>query len=131
MKKIISGLALSGLFLFSAGAASANPMDIAFANTIVMTAITEKGEMPVKYFYEPDGTLTLDFGNGKTSSGSWEIKGDEVCTTFSMRRPGADKAASQTSCSPVERMENAKIGDTWEFSPSEKITIRGEVVAGR
>lgn len=131
MKKLIPGLALSSLFLFSAGTANANPMDIAFANTIVLTAITERGESAVKYYYEPDGTVSLDFGSGTTTSGTWAVNGDEVCTTYSMARPGADEPTAQQNCSPLERMESAQIGDRWEFSPSEKITIRGEVVAGR
>jgi hypothetical protein len=131
MNKLLSSLALSGLFLVSAGPVSASPMDIAFANTIVLTAVTERGETAAKYYYEPDGTVTVDFGTGTPSNGTWSVVGDEVCTSYSMMRPGADKPMEQKNCSPVTRMESAQIGDTWEFSPSDKITIKGEVVAGR
>ncbi len=131
MNKLISSLALSSFFLLGAGAANANPMDIAFANTIVLTAVTERGESAAKYYYEPDGTVTINFGSGDAVDGAWAVEGDEVCTTYSMMRPGAPEPSEQKNCSPVARMESAQIGDTWEFSPSEKITIKGEVVAGR
>ncbi len=132
MKSLVKSVIVTSMILGGASAAYAGPMDVAFENTIVMTAETARGGGSMRFLYEPDGTVAISMeGSDSTIQGTWEIKDDEVCTTYSAPRPGANEPATQVMCTPLEHMANAKVGDTWQFSPSEKITIKGEIVAGR
>ena len=126
MKKVFNSLLVSGLVLGGATAAQAADLSILFENTVEMSASMNGGAaMTSQYHYNADGTVHVVTPQGE-SSGTWAVNGDEMCTN--LKSPNGQE---QKICNPVADMEGASIGDSWEFSPAEGLTIKGALVAGR
>ena len=125
MKTILKTLAVSGLVLGGAVSAQAADLSVLFANTVKMDVTLPSGStMSSTYLYNEDGTVDITAGD-RTSQGTWEIKGDQMCMTVT------GPQGAQEICNPVAEMEGAAPGDTWSFSPAEGMTIDGSIVAGR
>ena len=126
MNKILKTFLVSGLVLSAASAAQAEvDMSVLFENTVVLTAVTADREIATNYHYNPDNTVHIVIGE-RDASGSWELKGDDLCTTFT-----SPQGQAQEMCAPASELTGATPGSTWEFSPAEGLTIKGELVAGR
>ena len=123
MKLLVEFATVCACLLGAIGAAQAGEVDALFGNTVVLTAVTADREIVTKYYYQPDGTVTLDSG-GK---GTWEIRGAQFCTSLTSPETGQ----TRDMCSPLAQMANAAPGATWQFSPTENVTVKGELVAGR
>ncbi len=125
MRSLVKGLVVSALALGATGTGTvwAGDLDVIFGNTVALTVVAGGREMTTKYYYNADGTVTTD----GAAEGTWEARGDEFCQSLT------DPQSGQTRhmCNPLEEMTVAQPGDTWQFSPSEGITIKGEIVAGR
>ena len=110
-------------FVGLSAAAQAANLDLILNNTIKLTTQAGGQTIESNLLYQADGSITGAAG----PAGSWEVKGDQLCTTLNR----ANNGASTTACSPLAAAENTKIGDTWTFAPADAVTITGELVAGR
>ena len=130
MKKVFSSLIVSGVIFGSASVAQAETdLSLLFDNTVKMTAVTGGTEMETTFKFNQDNTvdLVMALPNGeREATGTWEVRGEELCTQFT----GGPQGQSEM-CNPVAELAGAAPGDKWEFSPSDAITIKGEVIAGR
>ena len=130
MKKTFSSLIVSGLILGSASVAQAETdLGVLFDNTVKMTAVTGSMEAVTTFKFNKDNSvdLVMTLPNGdRESTGTWEVRGEELCTKFT----GGPQGDAEM-CNPLAEMAGAAPGDKWEFSPSDAITIKGEVIAGR
>jgi len=131
MNKVFSSLIASGLILGTASVAQAETdLSLLFDNTVKMTAVTGGTEMETTFKFNQDNTvdlvMALPSGGEREAEGTWEVRGEELCTKFT----GGPQGEAEM-CNPVAEMAGAAPGDKWEFSPSDAITIKGEVIAGR
>jgi len=115
-------LTLAAAVGLSAAAQAAN-LDTLLNNSVQLTTEVGGQNIVSKLMYNADGTISG--ANG--SAGTWEVKGSELCTTLTRAQTGE----GFTGCSPLAAAEGTKVGDTWAFSPSDAVTISGELVAGR
>ena len=101
-------------------------VEVLYGNTVELTTITPEGESTMQLFYNPDGTVVTDDGKKYT----WNVTDDKFCTQFTFV-PKNGEALRQNACSPLSTLDGAAPGDTWEASPSEGVTIKGKIIAGR
>lgn len=115
----IAALALSALV---ASAFAADPMAGYYGNTLVVSG--PKGER--KMMYNADHTYSSTDAEGKAASGTWEVKGAELCTT--RLQPPPDKP-NDAHCRPLAA--DKKAGDSWQAPGRNGETMTFKVVAGR
>lgn len=93
----------------SAGAAMAG--DEVMASRFGNTTITSDGSgMTSKIYYEADHSFTGVQGEQQLA-GTWEVKGSQVCLTFSSEAP---PGYPNPICTPVA---NHAVGETWSAGP--------------
>ncbi|WP_312688468.1 hypothetical protein [Brevundimonas nasdae] len=92
----------------------------AFGNTII--SHYPRGEW-VKHYFEPDGTYSAAWSDGRRLSGRWVIEGQKVCLIE--LRP---RQLISRFCTP---MVQASVGDTWPSRDPLGRSVRNELVAGR
>lgn len=102
-------LAAAAALLFSATAAFAGEEVMAsrIGNT---TVTTDASGMSSKIYYEADHTFT-GLANDQELAGTWQLKGSQVCLTFSSAPPPGYPA---TICTPVSAKN---VGDSWTSGP--------------
>lgn len=113
--KALPTLAAAALILAATQAAAAPNVDAAFGNTIVSTYPDGRtGHLWLK----ADGTYTSEGRRKTPSSGTWAIKGDEVC--LKQRKP---MKAPFTYCTSAP---DGGIGTSWSAKAvtGEKITVK-------
>lgn len=102
-----------------AGPARAD-MDSAFGNTVV-SRYPDGGW--VKHWFNPDGTYTARFSDGRRLSARWTVNGDRVCLTN--MRP---YMLVPRFCST---MVEASVGQTWQSRDPLGRRVQNVLVAGR
>jgi len=115
MKQMFVAL-ISALFLLGISPAFASAdMEPTFGNTVVV----KTGDVTMKYYFNADNTFTADTPDG-TISGTWAVKGDEICLT---------PEGGEESCGPLAK--GKKVGDTWTQENPDGSTSEVSIVAGR
>lgn len=92
----------------------------AFGNTII--SHYPRGEW-VKHYFEPDGSYSAAWSDGRRLSGRWVVEGHKVCLIE--LRP---RQLISRFCTP---MVQAAVGDTWPSRDPLGRSVRNELVAGR
>ena len=102
-------LAAAAALLLSATAAFAGEEVMAsrIGNT---TVTTDASGLSSKIYYEADHTFT-GLANDQELAGTWQLKGSQVCLTFTSAPPPGYPA---TICTPVSA---ANVGDSWTSGP--------------
>jgi hypothetical protein len=112
---------LIGLMLALGVATSAQAgIEDAFGNTVV-SHYADGGW--VKHYFNPDGSYSAQFSDGRSIRGRWSVQGERVCLTHirpSMLIP--------RFCSPLIQ---AEVGDTWHSRDPLGRRVRNVLVAGR
>jgi hypothetical protein len=116
MQKFAAVLAL-GIAL-SSGAASADTIQNAYGNTVVVTYASGS---EARYFFNEDGTFTGVAPGGSTMAGRYTVEGDQLCLI-----PPSGQAPS---CTQVAGDKN--LGDTWTQTGANGEEITVTLRAGR
>lgn len=114
MKRLAAALAIVA---FGAGAAFADTMQNAAANTIV---VTPPGGGAVRYHFNSDGTFAAALPDGSAFNGAWEVSGDQICLT---------PTGGERACTAYVGDKN--VGDTWTQTGTDGTTISVTIEAGR
>jgi hypothetical protein len=115
MRKLLALVASAALALgFTTAVMAAERLANTFDNTVVVTS----DDMTAHYFINADGTFTAAFEGQDEISGTWEVRGDDVC--FNQE--------GEEVCSPIEQ---ANVGDTWQATNSLGQTYTATLQAGR
>jgi hypothetical protein len=101
MRSII--LAASLLVMAGAAYAADDPLASRYGNTVIAT---EADGSQTYLYFNADHTLSAKHGFW-FSKGSWELKDDQLCTTYDTPRPGIGKQ----ECSPAT---SRQVGDKWQ-----------------
>jgi len=107
---------------FAAPAFAADPMAAFYGNTLVVTS--PRGVH--KIAYGADHTYTSTDSDGKSSNGTWEIKGDQLCTTRVQPAPDGDRAGPHCRPAPTDK----KVGDSWDATGRSGEKMSFKLVAG-
>ncbi len=101
------GLGVAAAIMASVAAQAADVMSEFYGNTLVVT-IPQAGEF--KVMYNKDKTYD---GSGPMGAvkGTWEVKGDQLCTTQVDPAPPPERP--NPMCRPTQAH---KVGDTWEIT---------------
>jgi hypothetical protein len=118
MRKALAAAVL-GLACLTAWDADAD-MNSAFGNTIV-SRYPDGGW--VKHWFEPDGSYSAHFSDGRRLTARWRLEGERVCLTNI--RPNM---LIPRFCST---MVEASIGDTWPSRDPLGRRVQNTLVAGR
>jgi len=105
-------LAASALVFVAAPAFAADDMAGFYGNTIVVTG----GMIESHTHYRADKTFDVTasaMGMDYKFSGTWEIKGDQVCRTFVGKQP---PNMTNPNCSPLAALASHKVGETWTIT---------------
>ena len=121
LKMLVLGCVTAAAFGLPAYAA--DPMAGYYGNTLVVT--TPKGERKVSY--KADHTYASVDGEGKTSTGTWEVKGSDLCMTRLQPPPDKDRAGAH--CRPLAA--DKKAGDSWENTNDEGRKMSFKLIAGQ
>ena len=115
MKKLAALIALGALL--SAGAASAQMMQSAYNNTIV---VTYANGAQSRYHFNADNTFSVRTPDGQTVTGTYAVEGDQVCLTPN----GGERACTQY-------VGEKNVGDTWTQTGTDGAQITVTLEAGR
>lgn len=115
MKKLAALMFLGAAL--SAGAASAQMMQSAFDNTIV---VTYANGAQARYHFNADNTFSLQTPDGRTVSGAYAIEGDQICLT---------PTGGERACTEYAGEKN--VGDTWTQTATDGSQITVTLEAGR
>ena len=92
----------------------------AFGNTII--SHYPRGQW-VKHYFDPDGSYSAAWSDGRRLSGRWVVEGQKVCLIE--LRP---RQLISRFCTP---MVQASVGDSWQSRDPLGRSVRNELVAGR
>lgn len=112
----VATLAVACLF---AGAARAD-MDSAFGNTVI-SRYPDGGW--VKHWFNPDGTYSAQFSDGRRLAARWTVSGERICLTH--MRPYMLVPRFCTT------MVDADVGETWQSRDPMGRRVQNVLVAGR
>lgn len=115
-KTLAAALALA---LLAAGPVYAG-MDAAFGNTVV-SQYADGGW--VKHWFNPDGSYSAQFSDGRRLSAQWRVDGDRVCLT--RMRPNMLLPRFCT------RLVEAAVGETWHARDPMGRRVQNVLLAGR
>lgn len=115
MKKLAALLALGAAL--TAGAAFADTMENAYANTIV---VTNADGSQTRYHFNADGSFMAHTADGQHLTGSYAVEGDQICLT----PEGGERA-----CTGYVGDKN--VGDTWTQTATDGSEISVTLEAGR
>ena len=118
MQRTLCAATLAVACLF-AGAARAD-MDSAFGNTVV-SRYPDGGW--VKHWFNPDGTYSAQFSDGRRLAARWSVSGERVCLTN--MRPYMLIPRFCTT------MVDADVGQTWQSRDPMGRRVQNVLVAGR
>nr|WP_314436046.1 hypothetical protein [uncultured Brevundimonas sp.] len=117
-------IAIIGCLTLLGAVATAAPVQSgvsdAFGNTII--SHYPRGEW-VKHYFEPDGSYSAAWSNGRRLSGRWVVEGQKICLVE--LRP---RQLISRFCTP---MVQVAVGDTWPSRDPLGRSVRNELVAGR
>lgn len=108
------------LFAIALQAGGPDPMQAAYANTVVSTYPDGR---TARLWLEPDHTYTGQGRRGGRSSGVWEVRGSDLC--LRQRRPIPSPIRY---CTPVV---SGGVGTRWSAKAVTGEPITVELVAGR
>jgi hypothetical protein len=115
MRKLAAAIAMGALL--TAGAASAQMMQSAYNNTIVVT-YANGGQ--ARYHFNADNTFSVRTPDGQSVSGTYVIEGDQICLT---------PAGGERACTQYVGEKN--VGDTWTQTATDGSQITVTLEAGR
>ncbi len=115
MKKWVAVIALGGTL--AAGAAYADTMANAAGNTIV---VTYANGAVARYHFNDDSTFSVTLPDGATTSGAYEVAGDQICLT---------PTGGERACTGYVGDKN--VGDTWTQTGTDGSAISVTLQAGR
>jgi hypothetical protein len=95
-------------------------IDAAFGNT-VLTSYPDGGW--VKHWFNPDGSYSAQFSDGRRLSARWNVRGERVC--LSNIRPNMLIPRFCTTMMDVE------VGETWQSRDPMGRRVRNVLMAGR
>lgn len=116
MKKFIAATALA--FALGAGVASADTLDNAYGNTVV---VTYASGATAQYHFNADGTFTGVAPGGSQMAGRWEVQGEQLCLI-----PPSGQAPT---CTHLEAGKS--VGDTWTQTAADGSQISVTIREGR
>ena len=115
MKKLAALVALGAVL--SAGAASAQMMQSAYNNTVV---VTYANGAQARYHFNADNTFSVLTPQGQTVTGMYAVDGGEICLT---------PAGGERACTQYAGDKN--VGDTWTQTGTDGSQISVTLEAGR
>jgi len=116
MKKLVFAVAM--LAALAAGAASAETIQNAFGNTVVVTYADGRS---VSYHFNEDGTFTGQAPGGMGLRGRWSIDGEQLCLI-----PPGGQAPTCT-----EIASDKVVGDTWTQAAADGSEMTVTLQSGR
>jgi hypothetical protein len=115
MKKL-AALVAFGVVL-STGAASAQMMQSAYNNTIV---VTYANGAQSRYQFNSDNTFSVRTPDGQTVTGTYAVEGEQICLT---------PAGGERGCTQYVGEKN--VGDTWTQTATDGSQITVTLESGR
>jgi hypothetical protein len=113
------GVATLAVACLTAGSVRAD-MNSAFGNTVV-SRYPDGGW--VKHWFNPDGTYSAQFSDGRRLAARWSVSGERVCLTH--MRPYMLVPRFCTT------MVDASVGETWHSRDPMGRRVQNVLVAGR
>ena len=83
-----------------------------YGNTVIVSG----GMVETHSHYRADKTFDVSasfMGSDYKYSGTWEIKGDQICRTFV---GGMPPNTTNPNCSPLAALAGHKVGETWDVT---------------
>ncbi len=105
-------IAASALAFFATPALADDVMAGLYGNTVIVAG----GMVETHSHYRADKTFDVAasfMGSDYKYSGTWEIKGDQICRTFVGSLP---PSTTNPNCSPLAALAGHKAGETWDIT---------------
>lgn len=115
MRKFAAAVAFAAVL--AAGVASADTMENAYGNTVV---VTYANGAAARYHFNADHTFMLMLPDGSSTSGTYEITGDQICLT---------PAGGERACTGY--VGGKSVGETWTQTATDGSSVTVSLEAGR
>ena len=114
-----------GVLVLTLAAASADPFEGLYGNTV--TSTSPSGKVYI-YYFNSDGTFENHYPSGRVIKGTYAWK-DAQTACFTVTDPAPAPGEPATNCRPFT--ETHHVGDSWTETDSDGVTFTNRITPGR